>query len=46
VSAYASYGARALEIAPGSAIADIENGVPQTGKNQALNLASDLIWHF
>jgi hypothetical protein len=46
VRAYGSYGARALDIAPGSAIANLENGLPQTGKNQALILASDLIWHF
>lgn len=38
--------ARALDIAPGSAIANIENGIPQTGKTQALILAADLIWHF
>lgn len=37
---------RALDISPGTAIAKIENGIPQTGKNQALVLAADLIWHF
>jgi hypothetical protein len=44
--AFAKYGARALDIAPGSAIANIQNGLPQTGKTQALTLAADLIWHF
>lgn len=43
---FAKYGARALDIAPGSAIANIQNGLPQTGKTQALTLAADLIWHF
>jgi hypothetical protein len=37
---------RALDIAPGSAVANVENGIPQTGKSQALILAADLIWHF
>jgi hypothetical protein len=38
--------AKPLDISPGSAIANIQNGVPQTGKTQALILAADLIWHF
>lgn len=46
VHAYGSYGTRALDISPGAAIANIQNGVPQTGKTQALVLAADLIWHF
>ena len=37
---------RALDIAPGSAVANVQNGVPQTGKTQAITLAADLIWHF
>ena len=44
--AFTKYGARALDIAPGSAIANMQNGLPQTGKAQALTLAADLIWHF
>ncbi len=46
IHAYGSYGARALDISPGAAIANIENGVLQTGKSQALVIAADLIWHF
>ncbi len=37
---------RALDISPGSAIQNIQNGIPQTGKTQSLTLAADLIWHF
>jgi len=37
---------RALDIAPGSAVSNIQNGLPQTGKTQAITLAADLIWHF
>lgn len=37
---------RALDIAPGSAVSNVENGLPQTGKTQAITLAADLIWHF
>ena len=46
IHSYSSYGARALDISPGAAIANIQNGIPQTGKRQALVLAADLIWHF
>lgn len=46
IHAFGRYGARALNIAPGSAISNIENGIPQTGKTQSLTLAADLIWHF
>ncbi len=38
--------ARALDIAPGSAVSNIQNGIVQTGKTQTLILAADLIWHF
>ena len=37
---------KALDIAPGSAWPNVENGTPQTGKTQAITLAADLIWHF
>jgi len=51
--AYTKYGVTALNIAPGAAISNLE-GVSQganpnplgLGKNQALTLAADLIWHF
>jgi hypothetical protein len=51
--AYAKYGITALNISPGAAISNLE-GVSQgaapnplgLGKNQALTLAADLIWHF
>jgi hypothetical protein len=46
VHAFGDFGARALDISPGSAIANIQNGRPQTGKSQALVLAADIIWHF
>lgn len=46
IHAFSPYGARALDILPGAAIANIQNGVPQTGKTQSLTLAADLIWHF
>lgn len=46
IHAFGSYGVRALDISPGAAIANIENGAPQTGKTQALVLAADIIWHF
>lgn len=44
--AFGEYGTKALDISPGSAIANIQNGRPQTGKTQALVLAADIIWHF
>jgi hypothetical protein len=37
---------RALNIAPGSAVANLTNGNYQTGKTYAATLAADLIWHF
>ncbi len=51
--AYAKYGLTALNIAPGAAVSNLE-GVSQgaapnplgLGKNQAITLAADLIWHF
>lgn len=51
--AFTKYGVTALNIAPGAAISNLE-GVSQgaspnplgLGKNQALTLAADLIWHF
>ncbi len=51
--AYTKYGVTALNIAPGAAISNLE-GVSQgaapnplgLGKNQALTLAADMIWHF
>jgi hypothetical protein len=43
---YGPYGLRALDIAPGSAVANVQNGNPQTGKTYAGTLAADLIWHF
>jgi hypothetical protein len=43
---YGSYGLKALDIAPGSAVANLQNGLPQTGKTYATTLAADLIWHF
>ena len=43
---YSKYGLHALDIAPGSAVSNLENGLPQTGKTQALTLAADLIYHF
>ena len=46
IHAFGNYGARALDINPGSAISNIENGIPQTGKTQSLTLAGDIIWHF
>jgi hypothetical protein len=44
--AYGKYGLRPLDIAPGSAVSNLENGLPQTGKTQALTLAADIIYHF
>jgi len=44
--AFGKYGLKALDIAPGSAVANLENGLPQTGKTQAVTFAADLIWHF
>jgi hypothetical protein len=51
--AYAKYGVTALDISPGAAVANLESvsqgGAPNPlglGKNQALTLAADLIWHF
>jgi len=43
---YGSYGLKALDIAPGSAVANLQNGNPQLGKTYAATLAADLIWHF
>ena len=50
---FAKYGVTALNIAPGASISNLE-GVSQgasptplgLGKNQAITLAADLIWHF
>jgi len=51
--AFAKYGVTALNIAPGAAISNLEavsQGAPPNplglGKNQAITLAADLIWHF
>jgi hypothetical protein len=44
--AFAKYGLKALDIAPGAAVYNLENNLPQTGKTQSLTLAADLIWHF
>lgn len=46
IHAYGRYGLKALNIAPGSAVANLQNGNAQTGKTTALILAADLIWHF
>ncbi|HEY5256513.1 MAG TPA: outer membrane beta-barrel protein [Acidobacteriaceae bacterium] len=46
VHAFSPYGLRALNISPGSAVANLQNGIHQTGKTQDLILAADLIWHF
>ncbi|MHB8301453.1 MAG: hypothetical protein ACYDC6_01255 [Acidobacteriaceae bacterium] len=46
IRSYGSYGARALNLSSGTAIANIGKGIPQTGKDQALVLAADSIWHF
>ncbi len=46
VHAFSPYGLKALNISPGSAVANLQNGVHQTGKTQDLILAADLIWHF
>lgn len=46
IHAFGKYGARALDIAPGSAVVNIQNGLPQTGKRQSLTIAADIIWHF
>jgi hypothetical protein len=43
---YGSWGLKGLDIAPGSAVANLQNGNPQTGKTYAATLAADLIWHF
>ncbi len=43
---YGSYGLKALDIAPGSAVSNLQNGNPQLGKTYAGTLAADLIWHF
>ncbi len=43
---YGPWGLRALDIAPGSAVANLQNGNYQTGKTYAATLAADLIWHF
>ncbi|WP_188553381.1 outer membrane beta-barrel protein [Edaphobacter dinghuensis] len=51
--AYTKYGVTALNISPGASIANLQSvsqGNPPNplglGKNQALTLAADLIWHF
>jgi Putative beta-barrel porin-2, OmpL-like. bbp2 len=46
VHSFSSYGLKALDIAPGSAVANRQNGLSQIGKTQSLILAADLIWHF
>lgn len=46
VHAFGSYGLKALDIAPGSAVSNLQNGIHQTGKTQDVILAADLIWHF
>ncbi len=46
VHAFSPYGLKALDISPGSAVANLQNGIHQTGKTQDLILAADLIWHF
>lgn len=46
IHAFGSYGLKALDIAPGSAVANLQNGIHQAGKTQDLILAADLIWHF
>lgn len=46
VHAFSPYGLKALDIAPGSAVANLQNDIHQTGKTQDLILAADLIWHF
>ena len=43
---YSKYGLRALDIAPGSAVSNLENGAPLAGKRQALTFAADVIYHF
>jgi hypothetical protein len=43
---YGPWGLRALDIAPGSAVVNLQNGNHQTGKTYAGTLAADLIWHF
>jgi hypothetical protein len=43
---FGQWGLKGLDIAPGSAVANLQNGNPQAGKTQALTLAADLIWHF
>ena len=44
--AFSPYGLKALDIDPGSAVANLQNGIHQQGKTQAITLAADLIWHF
>ena len=46
IHAFGSYGLKALDIAPGSAVANLQNGIHPMGKTQDLILAADLIWHF
>jgi hypothetical protein len=46
VHAFGSYGLKGLDIAPGSAVSNVQNGLQQTGKTQGVILAADLIWHF
>ena len=43
---YGPWGLRALDIAPGSAVSNLQNGNYQQGKTYAATLAADLIWHF
>jgi Putative beta-barrel porin-2, OmpL-like. bbp2 len=43
---YGPWGLRALDISPGSAVANLQNGNYQQGKTYAGTLAADLIWHF
>lgn len=43
---YGPWGLRALDIAPGSAVANLQNGNYQKGKTYAATFAADLIWHF
>ena len=43
---YGPWGLRALDIAPGSAVSNLQNGNYQQGKTYAVTAAADLIWHF
>jgi hypothetical protein len=46
IHTFSPYGLKALDIAPGSAVSNLQNGNHQMGKTQDLILAADLIWHF